>query len=57
MLVKLQRMEDEHPGQLAKALTAEAGLIEAQVDAAVKGLYRIKKVLQVSRMHQMAEEL
>ena len=57
LLVKLQRMEDEHPGQLAKALTAEAGLIEAQVDAAVKGLYRIKKVLQVSRMHQMAEEI
>ena len=56
LLVKLQRMEEDHPGQLAKALTAEAGLIEAQVDAAVKGLYRVKKVLQVSRMHRIAEE-
>ncbi len=55
LLVKLQRMEEEHPGQLAKALTAEAGLIEAQVDEAVKGLYRVKKALQTNRMHRIVE--
>ena len=54
-LHRLQRMEDKQPGLLAQALAAESNLVESQVDAAIRGLAKVKSVLQDIRMGQLAE--
>ena len=54
-LHRLQRMEDKQPGLLALALAAESNLVESQVDGAIRGLAKVKSVLQDIRMGQLAE--
>jgi len=57
LLVQLTAMEEGCPGSLGEALAAEAGLVESQIDEAIKGLGRIKRSLQANRMHELAEAL
>ena len=54
-LDRLQRMEDKQPGLLAQALATESNIVESQVDAAIRGLSRVKSVLQDVRMGQLAK--
>ena len=54
-LDRLQRMEDKQPGLLAEALATESNLVESQVEAAIRGLSRVKSVLQDVRMGQLAK--
>ena len=51
---RLHRLEDQRPGTVARALAAESALAEARIDAAVKGLGWIKRLLQAGRMHDLA---
>ena len=50
VLLKLHRMEEESPGLLAKALAAESGPVEVQLSEAIKGLQRVKRVIQTHRI-------
>ena len=54
-LTQLQKLEEKKPGLLAEALAAESVLVESQVDEAIRGLGKIKSVLQDVRMRQLAE--
>jgi ParB family chromosome partitioning protein len=55
VLTRLQRMEDKQPGLMAQALAAECTVVESQVDETLRGLYRVKKALQGSRVRALAE--
>ena len=54
-LTKLQKMEERQPGLMAEALACESALVESQVDEAIRGLGKVKSVLQDVRMGQLAE--
>ena len=53
-LDRLNRMEERRPGSMVQALSIKGGLVESQIDEAVKGLGRVKRALQTGRMHEMA---
>ena len=54
-LNRLHRLEEQTPGLLEEALATESVLVESQVDEAVRGLSRIKSVLQDVRMRRLAQ--
>ena len=54
-LNRLHRLEEQTPGLLEEALATESVLVESQVDEAIRGLSRIKSVLQDVRMRQLAQ--
>ena len=54
-LHRLLRLEEQTPGLLVEALATESVLVESQVDEAIRGLSRIKSVLQDVRMRQLAQ--
>ena len=54
-LQRLQRLEEQNPGLLEEALATEPVLVESQVDEAVRGLSRVKSVLQNLRMLWLAQ--
>ena len=54
-LNRLHRLEEQTPGLLEEALATESVLVESQVDEAVRGLSRIKSVLQNVRMRRLAQ--
>ena len=56
-LDRLNRMEEMSPGSMAQALSLKGGLVESQIDEAVKGLGRVKRALQVDRMHTLAGQV
>lgn len=55
VLTRLQQMEEGRPGLMAQPLAVEAAMVEAQVDERLRGLYRVKKALQASRVRALAE--
>lgn len=54
LLGKLDDMEQDEPGSIARALETESDLAERRIDEAMKGLYRVKKALQSHRMGKLA---
>ena len=55
VLTRLHQIEEKQPGLMAQALATEAGVVEAQVDETLRGLYRVKKALQTSRVQALVE--
>ena len=53
-LDRLHRLEEKQPGTVAQALAVDSGLIEARIDASVKGLGWVKRLLRAARMHDLA---
>lgn len=52
-LDKLIAIEEKAPGSLADALGSETGVVESQVEQALKALYRVKKAMQTRRVQQL----
>ena len=54
-LAKLHHMEEEQPGSIARLFSSEGDVLESQLDEAIKGLNRIKKVALASRVSSLVE--
>ena len=54
VLNRIERMNEDNPDGLAKAFLAEGGTMEAQINASIRGLNRVKSILGRARMQRLA---
>ena len=54
VLNRIERMNEENPNGLAEAFLAEGATMEAQINASIRGLNRVKSILERARMQQLA---
>lgn len=54
VLNRIERMNEENPNGLAEAFLAEGATMEAQINASIKGLTRVKSILERARMQLLA---